>query len=102
MATISAVFSPSTYEPVSFSVSATSNSAVQTFSQNQIVAITATGAIQVAFGQSTMSATAATSASWYIAAGTVQTFDLGIVTSMNFYNPGASSVTVFILPLSRA
>ena len=102
MATLQSVFIPSTKTPTKISaLGATTASTVQTFNQNAIIAIEASGAVNVVFGNASTIATAS-AAGWLIQAGAVAEFDLGQWDSVAIWNPGASSVDVYIMQLARA
>ena len=102
MATLQSVFIPSTKLPTKITaLGATTASSTQTFGQNAIIAIEATGNVNVLFGNLGTIGTAAATG-WLIQSGAVAEFDLGQWDSVQIFNPGASSVDVYIMQLARA
>lgn len=102
MATFSAVLTPSTVIPTKVSaLGATTAGSTITFSKDAVLAITATGNVNITFGLASNMATAA-GTGWLIASGSVAEFDLGsCFDSIAFYNPGASAVDIYILQLVK-
>lgn len=101
MATFTSIFHPATAIPTKVaSLAGTSSSAELDFPNRRIIAIEATGDINVAFGNSGMAAASATG--WLIPAGSTHQFDLGTEWSaIRVFNPGATAVDVYIMELSR-
>jgi hypothetical protein len=104
MATYQSVFIPATTIPTKIAaLGATTASSIQTFSKYAILAIEATGNINVTFGNAAGPAVTATATGWLIQSGAVAEFELGSEwDSVWIYNPGASAVDVYIYMLSRA
>jgi hypothetical protein len=101
MATLQAVYIPSTKIPTKITaLGATSASSTITFNQNAIIAIEATGNVNVLFGNAGTIGTAAATG-WLIQSGAVAEFDLGQWDSVQFFNPGAGTIDIYILQLSR-
>lgn len=102
MATYSAVLPPAAAKPTKIAaLAATTSSSELPFPKNRIIAIQATGDVQVVFGVSGSVATA-DATGWYIPQGRVDTFDMSDQwTAIKIYNPGASAVDVYILELGR-
>jgi hypothetical protein len=102
VATLQSVFIPSTEVPTKITALAgTTASSTLTFNQNAILAIEATGNINVTFGNlGTIETADATG--WLVQSGAVAEFDLGQFDSIVIWNPGASAVDVYVLQLARA
>lgn len=103
MATLQSVFIPATATPVKIAaLGAGTASSIQTFAKYALVAIQATGTINVTFCNASNPATVTTNNGWLIQGGAVAEFELGSQwDSMVIWNPTASSVDVYILSLSR-
>lgn len=104
MATPYCVFVPGQSKPIKIAaLGATTASSPQQLGTNRLIQITATGNAQVSFYSSQGTAVPADATCWLIASGTVQQFDLGAqLDTVEFYNPGASAIDIYILPLARA
>ena len=99
MATFQAIFVPGKVTKVA-ALAGTTSSAEIVMAKDMKFAIVATGAINIAFGQSGMSAADATG--WYIPASATIEFDLGnAYTSIRVFNSTASAIDVYILVLSN-
>lgn len=103
MATLQSVFIPATATPVKIaSLTAGTASSVQTFAKFSLIAIQATGNINVTFCNAANAPTVTTNNGWLIQGGAVAEFELGSQwDSVIIWNPTASAVDVYILPLSR-
>ena len=102
MATLQAVFIPATKIPTKITaLAATTASSTQTFSQGAILAIQATGNVNVLFGNAGTIGTAAATG-WLIQGGAVAEFELGQWDSVQFYNPNAGTIDIYILQLAKA
>ena len=104
MATIQSVFIPATSIPTKITALAgTMASATITLSKYRIFAVTATGGVNITFGNAAGPVITADATGWLIPGGGVAEFELGSEwDSFQFYNPGASAVDIYILSLSRA
>lgn len=104
MATFSAILTPSTQIPTKITALAgTTASSTITFNTDAIIAIVATGAVNVTFFKHGGSDPTAAATGWLIPSGMVAEFDLGMsFDSVAIYNPGASAVDVYILQLVKA
>jgi hypothetical protein len=101
MATLQAVFVPATKKPTKIAALAgTTASSTQTFAPNRIIAVQATGNANILFGNLGTIGTADATC-WLIPSGATQEFDLGQWDSVQFFNPGASNIDIYILELSR-
>ena len=103
MATLQSVFIPAKKIPTKVTaLGATTASSTLTFNQNAIIAVEASGAVNIVFGNAAAGMPTADATGWLIQAGAVAEFDLGQWDSVAIWNPGASTVDVYIMPLGRA
>lgn len=102
MATLQSVFVPTSKKPTKIAaLAATTASATQTFANNAIIAITASGNCQVVFGNAGPNMPTADNTGWLIASGAVAEFDLGQWDSVQIFNPTAGNIDVYILQIGR-
>lgn len=108
MATLTSIFIPgqgsggvsTLAAPYTASVNATTASAEIPIGNNQIFAISATGAFNVRFGPSGTST--ASASDFQVGAGIISTWDTGDSwKSVVIFNPGASAITYWVMKLSK-
>ena len=100
MATYTAIFVP-TGEVDTASLNATTSTAAIVIGNNRLFAITATGVIHIAFGNSGMAAADAND--FRLPLGVIATYDLAAQNSqIRIYNPGAGAINYYIQYLSRS
>lgn len=104
--TPSGIFVPQAGKPVAVTVGATStaNTSATPFGKGQLLAIQPdSGKVYAVFYSTNGQAVVADANSWPIAQNETVYFEMSsAVNAISFYNPGASSVTVMILPLARS
>lgn len=102
MASFQSIFIPATAIPTKISALAASTaSSTITFAKYAILAIQATGNINVTFGNAATGITASATG-WLIPAGATAEFELGSQwDSIQVFNSGSSPADVYILSLSR-
>ena len=99
MATFQAIFVPGKITKVT-GLAATTSSAEILMAKDTKFAIIATGAINIAFGNTGMGA--ADASGWFIPANTTDEFDLGnAYSAIRVFNSTASSIDVYVLVLSN-